>query len=170
MSSSNGVVTVTNEDEVSAKRLDILLRHIQNVREDCLLLGERLIEQGEEKDGRDLIANGLIHDNSKLRGIEWLYLHGDVKDTNPTAFKLAAYQHIHTNPHHPEYWHGIDNMPDVYIAEMVCDWKARSNEFGNDFWEWVRTEGVRKYEFSTSGRVYKLIKKYAELVFEPKFR
>lgn len=35
--------------------------------------------------------------------------------------KLAVRQHRKTNPHHPEYWlKGILDMPDVFLAEMVC--------------------------------------------------
>jgi hypothetical protein len=27
-----------------------------------------------------------------------------------------------TNQHHPEYWGGLHRMPDIAVAEMVCDW------------------------------------------------
>jgi hypothetical protein len=151
------------------KRLSNILRHIENVRDDCILLGNRLIEEKEVEMGRMLIANGLIHDNSKLYGIEWAFLHPDMKEENPEAFKLALRQHNTTNKHHSEYWNGIDNMPPVYIAEMVVDWKVRSGEFGTDFWDWVKEEATKRYKFSCSGKVYKEIKKFAELLFEPKF-
>ena len=57
---------------------------------------------------------------------------------------MGIRHHAETNPHHPEYWHGIENMPKVYIAEMVCDWYARSNEFGSDLREWVKDKATKK--------------------------
>ena len=58
---------MTPEDE---RHLKSLLRHVENVRQSCLLLGERIIESGDEKLGIDLISNGQIHDHSKFRGSE----------------------------------------------------------------------------------------------------
>lgn len=161
------------DDEIQEKRLQTVLRHIENVRDDCLLLGNRLIKQGKDGLGRMLIANGLIHDNSKLRGIEWEYLHPDVKETNPAAFLIAHKQHITSlsNQHHPEAWPcGINEMAPVYLAEMVCDWKARSNEFGTDLWEWIKDVAVDKYKISTSGKTYKQIKEFVDLLLERKFK
>ncbi|SVC81897.1 uncharacterized protein METZ01_LOCUS334751, partial [marine metagenome] len=56
------------------KHLKSLIRHIDNVRASCLLLGERLIENDKDELGLQLIANGHIHDASKFYGIEWEYL------------------------------------------------------------------------------------------------
>jgi hypothetical protein len=157
------------EDDTQDKRLDILLRHISNVREDCEVLGLKLIKQGEETLGRQLIANGLIHDNSKFSGIEWEYLHTDVKEINPEAFKLALQQHQTTNPHHPEYWGDINSIPRLYVAEMLCDWHARSSDFGTDLWDWVKETAVPKYKLSTSGKVYKQLKEFMGMLLERSF-
>lgn len=154
----------------SAKRLDTLIRHITNVQSNCTLLGERLIENGKEGFGRKLISNGFIHDHSKFSGIEWDYLHQDVKDNEPEKFKMAALQHVHTNKHHPEYWGGIREMPSIYLAEAVCDWKARSSEFGDDLREWIKKSATDKYEFSISGMTYKEIKLYVDLLLDPSFK
>ena len=51
------------------EKIQDILRHIQNVQANCLLLGKRLIERGDFEIGRQLIANGMIHDNSKFQGI-----------------------------------------------------------------------------------------------------
>ena len=158
------------DDEIWNKRRDILLRHIGNVRENCFILGERLIERGEEDLGHQLIANGLVHDNSKFYGVEWLYLHGDVKEATPELFKAAAVQHVTTNPHHIEYWGKASETPRLFLAEMVADWKARSSEFGNDLWDWMKDQGLPKYKISTCGGVYKEIKFFTDLLLEPKFK
>lgn len=42
----------------------------------------------------------------------------------------AIFHHITHNRHHPEWWDDPDNMTKVDIIEMVCDWKALSQEMG----------------------------------------
>jgi hypothetical protein len=160
----------TAVEEVHKERLDNILRHIENVRDDCLLLGERLISQGEEDVGRLLIANGLIHDNSKFYGIEWLYLNEETQEKDPEKFQLALTQHVSTNKHHPEFWPGgIDEMPREYKAEAICDWHARSSEFGTDLRDWVKQKAVKKFKMNHSGRTYKEIKELLDLLLEKKF-
>ncbi|MCL2338595.1 MAG: DUF5662 family protein [Proteobacteria bacterium] len=44
------------------------------------------------------------------------------------AFDRAHDAHHHTAAHHPESYENIADMPDVAIAEMVCDWVAASME------------------------------------------
>lgn len=151
------------------KPIRMLLRHIRNVQDECLLLAERLIEQGKPSMARSLLANSMLHDNSKFRGIEWEYLSEDTKDKYPEQFKVAVSQHQQTNMHHPEFWSGIENMPRVYLAEMVCDWKARSAEFGTDLREWVKDKATKRWGFTPQGRVYKDIKEYLDLLLDIKF-
>lgn len=155
-----------------SKRLKVLLRHVENVRANCFKLAEALIEQDPNNMGfaKTLIANGRIHDASKFNGIEWEYLHADVKEEHPELFKMAAQQHILTNMHHPEYWQGIHNMPQIYLAELAADWCSRSQEFGNDPIEWARDIGSDKYKFPVSGRIYKDILRYTKLILEPQFK
>lgn len=155
-------------------RLSNLLRHVENVRDDCLLLGRRLIERGDEDLGLQLIANGQVHDNSKFRGIEWEYLNDGAfprpdPDPNREMFLVAHRQHVTTNMHHPEFWGDIADMPPIFLAEMVCDWHARSSEQGTDLLEWVKDRATERFKFPVSGRVYKDIKGYVELLLERKF-
>ena len=154
------------------QRLETLLRHIKNVRENTEILGERLIAGGEEQLGRELIANGLIHDNSKLRGIEWLYLHQDVKDKEPELFKAAYEQHVTSplNRHHPEAWvNSIQEMDRLHLAEMICDVKARSSEFGDNIHDWLKDKATKKWKFSLRSLVYRELKDFLDMLVEPKF-
>lgn len=147
------------------ERLQSLLRHIANVREHCLLVGQKLLEQGEVELGRKIIANGCIHDNSKFRGIEWLYLHEDVKWNTPSLFKAAVHQHVTTNLHHPDAWSGgIRAMTQEYVGEMVCDWAARSIELGNNLDWWIGNVALDKFNFSTSCQVYRDIRRFRDLL------
>ena len=159
------------EPESYVKRRKALLRHIDNVRKNCQILGERLIERGEMQLGHKLIANGLLHDCSKFLGIEWKYLHNEIKENNPKAFENAVYHHTTTNQHHPEYWEGgIAKMPRVYLAELVCDWAARSAEFGNDLREWIKSIATKKFKMTVQSTVYKEIKNLVDLLLNEAFK
>ena len=144
-----------------------IARHIRNVEDNCLLLGEKLIERGEIDLGHKLIANGYIHDASKFHGIEFEYLSitPDGAEDKKLNLKLAIQHHNHTNLHHPEAWSdGIKGMPDVYLAEMAADWKSRSEEFGTDLRQWIDNVAINKWKFSKEDDVYKKIMGYVELL------
>ena len=80
------------------------------------------------------VFNDLIkeHDESKYSEEEfepyaqkWF---GDKKKTR--EYELAWEHHYMNNEHHPEYWDGED-MPLIYILEMLCDWGSFSITKGN---------------------------------------
>lgn len=143
-----------------------LKRHIRNVQDAAELLGERLIKAGELDLGRRLVANSLLHDNSKFYGLEWDCLDTPIKD----AEKLIAIKHHQQiNAHHPEYWGGIKYMPRLHLAELVCDWYARSTEFGTDLRRWIKETALTKFDFSTSTAVYKQIKQLVDLLLDDQF-
>jgi hypothetical protein len=77
----------------------------------------------------DLIAE---HDESKFSEEEfepyaqkWF---GDGKKT--LEYDKAWEHHYMNNEHHPEYWDGED-MPYIYILEMICDWGSFSIASGD---------------------------------------
>lgn len=150
--------------------LENLLRHISHVRQNCEVVGERLIASGDEQLGRQLIANGHVHDNSKFFGIEWEYLNNGANHENDKLFQVAVRQHVLTNPHHPEYWpNGIKQMPPLYLAEMVADWCARSAEQGTDLLDWIRDEATSRYGFTLRSKTYQSIREFVGLLLERKF-
>jgi hypothetical protein len=102
---------------------------------------------------------GLLHDLSKLRPSEWRpyaeyfnggphrpwrevqawekYEHYDAawrtcEEGVQAAFDRAWLEHIHRNPHHPQYWVLREDsgevkclpMPYPYLLEMICDWRG----------------------------------------------
>jgi len=153
-----------SSDEFS-DNLDSTVRHLENVQRNCRLLGERLIDRGEHDLGRLLIANGFIHDNSKFYGVEWNYLHS--KDQ--AKLDLAVAHHNHTNPHHPEYWGSIHKMPELFIAEMVCDWGARASEFGTSLREWISNKSMQRYKYTKEDKVYEKIIYFVGLLCDQPF-
>ena len=150
------------------KRVRIIMAHIERVNNNCFKVGSTIIENAQSPEeivfGRMLISNGQIHDNSKLNGIEWEHLFSG----DPLLMDVVKH-HSSTNPHHPEYWGNIQNMPEVYIAEMVCDCTARSTEFGTDVRYWFANNATSKYGFSMSDEIGQKIDKYLNLLLEKPF-
>jgi Family of unknown function (DUF5662) len=149
------------------EKIRSITRHIRNVQDNCILLGEALINRGDIDLGHKLIANGFMHDVSKFSGAEWEYMapvNVVTEDTAKLKLKIAVQHHIKVNPHHPEYWGHITLMPNIYLAEMVCDIKARSEEFGTDLRDWINTVATKKYGFSDKDDVYIKIMKYVNMI------
>lgn len=145
-------------------KIELVFNHIQNVQRNCYKLGLKLMRRGEIELGRNLIANGQIHDNSKFKGIEFDHLFY----SDPLLPEVVKH-HQSVNPHHPEYWGGIHHMPRVYVAEMVCDWFARSNEFGTGIREWIDSTALKKFSFTAEDPVYKEIKEMLSLLLDQSF-
>ena len=159
-------------EEIAAfkKKLGSRMRHIENVQETAKLLADRLADRGEFNLSRRLVQNVLRHDSSKFEGIEWEYLDIESSDKeNRDKLKMAVHQHQQSNEHHPEFFtSGIDDMSQVQIAEMVCDWKARSDEFGSSLLDWIKEEASTRYGFSVRSKAYQKIKFFVDLLLDPK--
>ena len=92
------------------------------------------------------------HDQSKYSDEEfdgyrqWFYPY-DNEEKNKKQFDGAWEHHYKNNPHHPEYWIRdgyIEDMPPIYIAEMLLDWESMSMHFGNDIRDYYRSERNKK--------------------------
>ena len=150
--------------EDSIAKVKAVLEHISNVQRYGYKLGFKLMEMGMVDEGRILISNIQKHDNSKFSGIEFKHLfYGDL------LLKETVMHHQSVNPHHPEYWGNIHNMPDIYVAEMVCDCAARSSEFGTDVRKWFNEEATKKYGFDMMDPVGIKVNKYLNLLLSPAF-
>jgi len=159
-------------DEVQRLRfkdkLQEALRHLKNVHAACELMALRLIDRNEHGDremAMILVVNGFTHDLSKLRGIEWDWIH---QNEDKEKLLLAVKQHQASNEHHPEFWGGAGKMPPVRLAEMVCDWFARSQEMGTDLRAWTLT-ALEKYEINPRSKLGMEIKKFVNLLLDPQF-
>lgn len=164
---------IRKQAEQTMDKIRRIARHIRNVQDNCLLLGEKLILNGELDLGKQLIANGYVHDVSKFYGIEFEFMAPGtnvVEEGAKVRLKLAVHQHNTTNKHHPEAWSGgIQDMPDVYLAEFCCDIKARSEEFGTSLREWIISDATKKWNFSDTDEIYKKIMKFVNLLCETPF-
>jgi len=164
---------IKKEAELTMNKIRVITRHIRNVQDNCLLLGEKLITAGEIDLGKQLIANGFIHDVSKFDGIEFQFMAPGTPTAEENAklkLKLAVQQHNSVNKHHPEAWcGGIKNMPDVFLCEMIADWKARSEEFGTSLRDWIDGTATTRWNFNKDDEVYKRIMKFVNLLCEKPF-
>ena len=137
------------------ERLDGLLRHINQVRENCQILADKLMEVNEIDLARRLLQLSFTHDNSKFAGIEWQFL-TNPQETNKAGLKYAVEHHQRVNGHHPEYWQrGINDMPLVYRYEMIADIVARSSEMGTSARDFITDTMPKKYNFPKDGEVHK---------------
>jgi hypothetical protein len=145
------------EAENTLTKIRGITRHIRNVEDNCLILGEKLILQGHTDLGKQLIE------------FEYLSLNNPTEEGNKLKLKLAIHHHNSTNLHHPECWGSIKKMPSVYVAEMACDWKSRSQEFGTDLREWIDNYATKKYGFTENDAIYKEIMTFVDLLCEKPF-
>lgn len=114
--------------------------HIDRVRR-CL----NLLAEGSEY-REELLERGRTHDASKFgpeERIPYIWLteyHRCRRDGNSFAYpvgmaenvKRAIAHHVTTNRHHPEFHADANAMSEVDLIEMVCDWTAMAQEFGQD--------------------------------------
>jgi hypothetical protein len=114
--------------------------HIERVRK-CLTLLAEVTEYGEA-----LLERARVHDASKFGPEEripyvWLTEYHRCR-RNGESFeysegiaenvKRAIAHHVLSNRHHPEFHADPDDMSKVDLIEMVCDWTAMAQEFGQD--------------------------------------
>jgi hypothetical protein len=114
--------------------------HIERVRR-CLALLAQVADCGDE-----LIERARIHDVSKFgpeERIPYVWLteyHRCRRNGEPFEYppgvaenvKRAIHHHVTTNRHHPEFHADPNDMSDVDLIEMVCDWTAMAQEFGQN--------------------------------------
>ncbi|EKQ66585.1 hypothetical protein OsccyDRAFT_5072 [Leptolyngbyaceae cyanobacterium JSC-12] len=132
---------------------------------------------------QDILSRGEIHDASKFvqpERVPYIWLtefyrrrqSGEVF-TYPNGVeeqvKAAIHHHVTTNRHHPEFHASPNDMSDVDLIEMVCDWTAIAQELeengvernGGSARSWAdRTIGKREgFNFSEAKKefIYQVI-------------
>jgi hypothetical protein len=150
------------------KHLDDLLRHKEKVKDAAILLGKRLMERGKSELGKQIIVRGFTHDVSKFHGLEWEFLHAG-NDVEPDDLALAMKQHQCFNPHHPEYWGGMENMDQVSVGELCCDWLARSQERGTALREWIKEHGNGRFHLEECAQQKVWMTEFIDILLEDAF-
>jgi len=84
--------------------------------------------------------------------------------------RAAIQHHMTTNRHHPDFHNDPNEMSDVDIIEMVCDWTAMAQEFdegGGSAKSWADKTIGRRVQFNDDRKqlVYATIQRLdAEMV------
>lgn len=128
------ILNVINEGGADYQKeyKDYVVAHKERVEEYSTWLLENcpdLFEGVDIEVFKDLIKE---HDESKFSEEEFEpYAKKWHLDGIKTPEYEAAWEHHWSNnEHHPEYWDGED-MPYIYILEMICDWGSFSLKSGN---------------------------------------
>lgn len=139
------------------KYRNYITEHINNVKKAFDTYGELLCEELELEivEMQYQIDN---HDNSKWSAEEFepyarKFFPEGKRIISDYDFNKAWMHHTQYNCHHPEHWLFYDydtkkitiyDMPDKYIAEMICDWIAMGYKFNNKAYEYYEKEGYNK--------------------------
>lgn len=129
-----GLLNMINEDGADYQKeyQDYVLAHKERVKQFADWLKENCpdIFEGVDLDSFDEVIEE--HDESKFSEEEfepyaqkWF---GNKEET--LEYKEAWKHHWMNNEHHPEYWLGED-IPYIYILEMLCDWGSFSIDKGD---------------------------------------
>lgn len=122
----------------------------------------------------ELLKRGASHDTSKWSSEEmplyvWLTEFYRCKNLNidfsyPEGLEErvseASDHHEKNNPHHPESHKSIDDMSDVDIIEMVCDWTAMAQELGEE------NGSARSWADKTVGKKWKFNDNQKNLIYD----
>ncbi len=93
------------------------------------------------------------HDRSKYTKEEFegyvnFYFPSEDKEKREADFQkfvMAHHHHIHNNPHHIEYWFGVNGagevaplqIPDIHILHILANWLGRCVFNEDNFGDWV---------------------------------
>ena len=84
------------------------------------------------------------------------------KEQNPIGYSEAWDHHWLTNEHHPEHWFGED-MPYIYILEMICDWGSFSieqedfNELSSFYYDKARDDEEKNLSDNTKEYIEEIL-------------
>lgn len=154
---------LNNERENYIK--DTLL-HKSLVLQEANKLFDWLCKNGKKNVAKKLAKAALIHDDSKLSQLECVNMasikakikpeEDSMKDPNvlPKDDIIEILEtHWKNNRHHPEHFENINDMKEYDIAEMVCDWSARSIQYKTNLLEFAKTRlENRFFDFSDENK------------------
>ena len=152
------------------QKLNIIVKHTEmvynNVKNLCnkLFQMETLPFEMTSEDILRLMYLGKVHDSDKFTGFIFNHLWKGDK-----YFEDALKRHQEKNQHHPEFWGGVNEMPTLYIAEMVCDCLARSQEFGTDIRNWFSEVASVKYNYEKTSIFMKKVSVFLDIILSEKF-
>lgn len=164
------------QNEKDEEYLEYINTHCKNVRKAFndlytkVLYSNNIIQ--EIKDAlNDLEKIIDDHDLSKYSDDEFPYYRKEFypidkneKNNNKVDFEKAWNHHFTYNEHHPEHWvkgNGeIEDMPLIYILEMICDWQSFyyvNKGSAKDYWNKNKKEISKNMSMATVAKVNDLV-------------
>ena len=139
-------------------------RHIARVIKYGNKIGQDYSEHDKDKLNELFDAYALMMKKDQFGGSDIKDNMAGVTPEEEKKIDNATLIHVTTNRHHPEYWADEEikefsranpqmglhcqNMPYDAIDEMLCDWCAMSEEFGNTPQEWMEKVIPTRWIFS----------------------
>ncbi len=177
---------MTNRENVSSiePTREMIEFYERRTKEHIALVASNLMLLAKATDfGEELLQRAKVHDASKFGPEEYLpYVwltefhrcrrSGELFEYPlgiEEQVKLAIHHHLTSNRHHYQFHSDPNDMTEVDLIEMVCDWTAMSQEFGQDSGSargWAdKTIGTR-VEFNTANSqfVYRMIAELDEQI------
>lgn len=139
----------------------------------CSKMAKYFLEQGDKDLALNLMLRASVHDISKFKHNEFDALSKISNDMScmtdagqalSKAKEEAIKLHWANNPHHPEYWQDYRQMSELEIIEMVCDWHARSVQFGTDLLAFVKERQEKRFKFPED--IYEKILFYCNILLK----
>lgn len=152
-------------------QLEDLFTHKKYFLDSAMKMSKYLDEHGENDLAVELLKRAVEHDNSKLNSDELNDLKQlggsfsslkDPKEQLGDGQKKLIERHWKNNRHHPEFFTDAENMDEIDIIEMVCDWHSRSEQFKTDLLKFVEIRQRERFHFSDE--MYKKIIKYCKVL------
>lgn len=152
------------------------ITHKKIVLDNCLLMAIYFIEKGKYEMATQILIRGSEHDNSKFDKDEFRKMSMLLKAESCRSFTNASTQlspeeqkaikyHWSHNRHHPEYFENpSEEMTDIDLIEMVCDWFARSLQFNTEFIPFILERQENRFHFSE--KCFAKILKYCKILEE----
>ena len=163
-----GGFILENRRIIHIKELSVHKKHLID---SCCKMAIYFLENDNEKLALELMERAFIHDISKVSIAEFhaqdafgsYSKYSESKDKNFTEDEQKFLRiHWSNNRHHPEYWTDVNDMEEIDVVEMVCDWHARSVEFGNDLIAYIKHR--QKTRFAFPEQMYGKIIYYADIL------
>lgn len=145
----------SNSNRVKHHIIDTLA-HRQHFYAACLIMIDYLYVCDRFDDALDLARRCSLHDHSKFDDDEIKqFIQLPIEEYNKKTSREPLTQeqmkcletHWKKNRHHPEFFSNPDNMSEIDIMEMVCDWFARSMQYGDDFMYYANVIARNRFGF-----------------------
>lgn len=155
------------------KQLNDIGQHKMYVLKCSTALSNYLMRNDREQEALNVMKRAFEHDFSKLTEEEFYGMAKfademqGLKDPNSKiSIEKEHYINLHRNrnKHHPEYWKDINDMTELDIMELACDWCSRSEQFNTNVIEFL--ENGQKNRFNFPKDIYENIKKYLLIITE----